>query len=214
MRGECQYIKNLPIPFIQIFLFDKNTNLLYFLDVLGGDMNIKTALFLSVAELSHVLDKGVCIEFRKMVLKGGIYAEAVDPIGEARSKYLIYVRSWPWYGSDESEICPRPTTELEEILVTIAHELVHITIIEAGLETPKTEDGEDASELAKQMDRHAYSLLEGNFFEELFFEIDKRKNCSIVFNASVFDDDGSIDCPFLPYYLGLTNQRLRPTFIA
>jgi len=91
MRGECQYIKNLPIPFIQIFLFDKNTNLLYFLDVLGGDMNIKTTLFLLVVELSHVLDKGVCIEFRKMVPKGGIYAEAVDPIGEAYIDQTIEV---------------------------------------------------------------------------------------------------------------------------
>ena len=54
-------------------------------------MNIKTTLFLLVVELSHVLDKGVCIEFRKMVPKGGIYAEAVDPIGEAYIDQTIEV---------------------------------------------------------------------------------------------------------------------------
>jgi hypothetical protein len=136
-----------------------------------------------------------------MVRKGGLETRS-EP-----NKYVAYIRSDYWrktYGV--GEVRPRPITALEEVLATIIHELTHAVIIEAGLREPKTKKAEYRREM--QIDAHAYTFL-GNdlFFENLFLEIRKRKNCSIVFNESAFDEDGRIKNPFLPYYLNMMERK-------
>jgi hypothetical protein len=165
-------------------------------------MNIDSALFHSVSELSHILDKGVCVEFRTMILMGGLETRT-EP-----NKYHAYIRGDFWKGKDccAERGCPRPTSALEEILMTILHELTHAAIIEAGLRDLRTKKAKYRREM--QIDTHAYTFL-GNelFFKELFLEMRKRKNCSIVFNESAFNEDGNIENPFLLYYLGLVNHN-------
>jgi hypothetical protein len=166
-------------------------------------MDIKPALFYSVSEFAHVLDKGVCIEFRRMIRMGEL------EIGSEPNKYHAYIRSCIWgqsHRAEEGHPRPRPTSALEELLATIIHELTHAAIIEAGLRDLRTKKAKFRREM--QIEDHAYSFLDNySFFEELFLEIRKRKNCSIVFNESTLNRDGNIEGPFLPYYLEVIKQN-------
>lgn len=151
-------------------------------------MNIRPALFFTIEDLYPVLDKGVVVEFRKMVTLGGM-----SICEEAETKFLVYVRYFP------------PKLDLEEDKLTIMHELTHASIVQKGLREPKTEEAKLRRE--NQIEEHA-QLFRGKkmFFRSLLRELMDRRNCSVVFHGSIFDGNGKTECPFFHYYCELTQQ--------
>lgn len=147
-------------------------------------MNIKRAWFFTIEELEHVLDEGVTVEFRRMIDLGGL-----SICEESETKFLAYARYFP------------PKLDLEESKQTILHELTHASIIQKGMRDVRTEEARRRRE--DQIEEHV-QLFRGNeeFFSSLVRELMGRRNCSIVFNGSIFDETGKTECPFFHYYNG------------
>jgi hypothetical protein len=148
-------------------------------------MNIKRAWFFSIEELEHVLDEGVTVEFRKMITLGGLSISE-----ESETKFLVYARHFP------------PGLDLGDSKHTILHELTHASIIQKGIrDVSKDEASEARQRRENQIDEHV-EFFRGNeeFFSSLVRELISRRNCSIVFNGSIFDETGKTECPFFHYY--------------
>ena len=153
-------------------------------------MNIKSTLFFTVKDLYPVLDKGVVVEFRRMIIIACIGTREEHKEDEA--KFQVYVKYSPL----------KPKLDLEDEKLSIAHELTHAFLIEKGVREPKTKEANFRRE--DQIEEHAQWFRgKDTFFRDLVKELMNRRNCGVVFHGSIFDENGKTECPFLYYYCKL-----------
>jgi|GEM_PF-2081835 hypothetical protein len=153
-------------------------------------------------EIFPVFDEGLLLVFQKAAAPMGRYLHwdnANRPI--SRFPHEIQLRSQEPLNRTHA---PWSTTTLEEIHVTLVHELVHAFRFWNGIGRGRTilwQHGESEYEL--EIDAFAYDVIWGksHWVDTIFFELIQRSNCAIRYEVE--------ETPFLAYHKEIVGRSLK-----
>jgi len=134
----------------------------------------------SVSDFESAFDRGVLIEFRDMLIQGGMKENPKLRLpGEPR--FIIYLRTDAHSYHFEDL---KAANELDETKMTLLHELFHVWAWQGGYHQPKDEHGEDDLRFARQIGVWSKIFLDNGLFDELFRYFLVHPKCSIIFECA------------------------------
>jgi len=150
----------------------------------------------SVDDFKPVFNRGIRIEFRDMIMQGGMrenpkLREPDEP------RFLVYL-----YTSEHISVYEdlKAKNQLDEIKSTLLHELFHCWAWQNEYHQPQIDDGCDTPEYRRHIEAWAKSFLDAGHFDELFALFLSYPKCSIKFECA--------ETPFFTYWIESTGGHV------